>query len=65
MPRATEKTNLSKGDRAAIDGTTRRIDKKMSRLQSVVPHILDLSVLEGRLPAPCGHTLKDLSLIHI
>jgi len=59
MPRATEKTNLSKGDRAAIAGTTRRIAKKMTRLQSVVPHILDLSVLEGRLPASCGHTLKD------
>ena len=24
-----------------------------------MPHILDLSVLEGRLPAPRGHTLKD------
>ncbi|MBH63715.1 MAG: hypothetical protein CL569_14955 [Alphaproteobacteria bacterium] len=59
MPRATEKTTLNKGDRTAIAGMTRRVDEKMSRLRSVVPHILDLSVLEGRLPAPCGHTLKD------
>ena len=31
----------------------------MSRLKSVVPYVLDLSALEGRLPSPCGHTLAD------
>ncbi len=59
MPRATKKTTLNKGDKIAIAGITRRIDIKMARLRSMVPHILDLSALEGRLPSPYGHTLKD------
>ena len=59
MSRAASRTQLSRRDRDAIAGMARRLNAKMSRLQSVVPHVLDLSALEGRLPAPCGHTLDD------
>jgi isopropylmalate/homocitrate/citramalate synthase len=59
MVRTSANIQLNKRDREAIAGMTRRLDAKMSRLRSVVPHVLDLSALEGRLPAPCGHTLKD------
>ena len=54
MLRTSARIQLNKQDREAIAGMTRRLDAKMSRLRSVVPHVLDLSALEGRLPAPCG-----------
>lgn len=59
MSRAADKTRLDKRDKDAIAGMSRRLDASMSRLRNVMPHILDLSVLEGRLPAPRGHTLED------
>ena len=59
MSRKAGKVRLSKRDRNAISGMNRRLDAKMARLRSVEPHILDLSALEGRLPAPRGHTLED------
>ena len=59
MSREAGRVRLGKRDRDAIAGMNRRLDAKMTRLRSVVPHILDLSVLEGRLPAPRGHTLGD------
>ncbi len=59
MSRAADAIRLDRRDRTAIAGTSRRIDAKMSRLRTVVPHVLDLSALEGRLPAPRGHTLED------
>ena len=50
---------LSKADRDALESARETMDRKMARLRDVVPCVVDLSIREGTLPAPYGHTLED------